>query len=216
MSLSEAAFEALYRAQAPRVLAYLNRRVVPQDAPDLLAETFLVAWRRRDAVPPGDQAIPWLFVVARNLVLADHRRRADHPAVVDANLIDAGPPGPVRSGAPGESAGESDATAERVRAALAELGDLDRELVLLTVWDGLTPSQAAVVVGLSAVNARVRLHRARGRLSGRLRSLIEAPDAEPAPPSSQPSIARTRGNTSGTPAARSTRAASVIVQRELT
>lgn len=216
MSLSEAAFEALYRAQAPRVLAYLNRRVAPQDAPDLLAETFLVAWRRRDAVPPGDQAIPWLFVVARNLVLADHRRRTDHPAVVDAHLIDAGALGPARADAARESASTGEATTERVRAALAELGDLDRELVLLTVWDGLTPSQAAVVVGLSAVNARVRLHRARGRLSGRLRSLLEAPDDDSAAPSSQPSIARTTGNTSGTPAARSTRAASVVVQRELT
>jgi RNA polymerase sigma-70 factor (ECF subfamily) len=59
--------------------------------------------------------------------------------------------------------------------ALDSLSDLDRELVTLTTWEGLTPAEAARVVGLTAGTARVRLHRARARLARhpRLRELLD-------------------------------------------
>jgi RNA polymerase sigma factor (sigma-70 family) len=58
-----------------------------------------------------------------------------------------------------------DALAERgrLRTALDGLADSDRELLLLVVWEGLSPAEAAVALGISQVAARSRLHRARKR-----------------------------------------------------
>ena len=58
-----------------------------------------------------------------------------------------------------------DAHAERgrLRTALNVLADSDRELLLLVAWEGLTPAEAAVALGISPVAARTRLHRARRR-----------------------------------------------------
>ena len=66
---------AAVRHNGPDLLSYLERRVADRaDAADLLAETFLIAWRRVDAIPADDQeARMWLYGVARN-VLANPRR----------------------------------------------------------------------------------------------------------------------------------------------
>lgn len=56
-------FVALWTEHAPRVMAYALRHVGPDGAEDVVAETFLVAWRRLDRVP--EDALPWLLVVAR-------------------------------------------------------------------------------------------------------------------------------------------------------
>ncbi len=67
-----AAFEALWDAQYPAILAYARRRFDEEDARDIAAETFLVAWRRRKDLP--EQATtPWLYGVARR-VAADRYR----------------------------------------------------------------------------------------------------------------------------------------------
>jgi DNA-directed RNA polymerase specialized sigma24 family protein len=67
-------FEAMYTATFNRIMGYALRRCPgPEDAADVVAETFAIAWRRIDDVPGGDQARLWLYRVARN-VLANHRR----------------------------------------------------------------------------------------------------------------------------------------------
>ena len=66
-------FVTLYERHASLVLAYARRRIGADDAEDVLAETFLVAWRRRDDVP--DDALPWLYAVAGN-VLRNRARSA--------------------------------------------------------------------------------------------------------------------------------------------
>ena len=71
-------FVSLYERHAALVLAYARRRIGAAEAEDVLAETFLVAWRRRDEVP--DDALPWLYAVAgnvlRNRVRSERRRAA--------------------------------------------------------------------------------------------------------------------------------------------
>lgn len=67
------------------------RRVPAGDAPDLLAETFLVVWRRRDTVPGGDVRAAWVFGVARRLVLAHHRDGMTRPTPVADPPEPAGP-----------------------------------------------------------------------------------------------------------------------------
>lgn len=166
----EAAFDRLFVAHRAPLLAYFLRRVdAPCDAADLLAEVFVVVWRRLDDVPAGGDATPWLYGVARR-VLANHRRgvrRRDGLAVkLRSTLERRAVPSPEASGVDGESVA-------RLRHALGTLPEIDREIVTLRAWECLSASDIALVVGGTPENVRVRLHRARGRL----RSMLELPDA---------------------------------------
>lgn len=167
-------FEALYRAHAGAVLAYCRRRN-PSAAEDALAETFLVAWRRLDAVP--NQELPWLLAVAHRVLAnarrADARRAAlNERAGSQREAVDAltAPPGPVVE-------------------ALQRLAERDREVLRLHAWEGLSAVEAAEVLGCSAVAFRLRLHRARRRLE---RSLAEVA-AEEARTSEPPRVAGVQG-----------------------
>jgi len=153
-------FEALYAAEGRRVLAYALRRTSqPADAADVLAEVFLVAWRRLDAVPPGDEARLWLYGVARR-VLANQRRGARRRDRLGQRLAAVLPDQVVAGPDPGDGRADTD----DVRAALAQLGDADREVIQLTTWEGLNAAQVAAVLGVPAATVRTRLHRARRRL----------------------------------------------------
>ncbi|MPR00389.1 sigma-70 family RNA polymerase sigma factor [Modestobacter sp. I12A-02628] len=148
-------FTALWEAHAGRVLAYATRHVGAHDAQEVVAETFLVAWRRLADVP--GQPLPWLLVVARNTV-ANHRRSSHRGAVLQGELAR------LQETAAGAGA---DVTATDRAAALARLAALsakEREALLLVNWDGLSPSDAAQVAGCSVSAFHVRLHRARRRL----------------------------------------------------
>jgi RNA polymerase sigma factor (sigma-70 family) len=162
-----ARFEELYVRCWAVVRRYVARRAAPGDVDDVVSETFLVAWRRLDAVPADE--IPWLLGVARK-VLATHRRTADRRLRLAERLaaepaLDAA--GPEPSGYP----------PEQIHAALALLPEPDREVLMLVYWDDLPPTRAARVVGSSAVATRVRLHRARARLRRVLAANTEGADA---------------------------------------
>ncbi|MEV4259420.1 RNA polymerase sigma factor, partial [Spirillospora sp. NPDC049652] len=90
-------FEDLYAENRAKVLGYALRRTGdPQDAADVVAETFLVAWRRLDDVPPGDEARLWLYGVARR-VLAGQRRGERRRSALGARLrSELAAAGPVR------------------------------------------------------------------------------------------------------------------------
>lgn len=143
----------------PRVLAYALRRADPEEAKDAVAETFTIAWRRLDRVPEGAGSLPWLLATARK-VLAN-RRRAE---VSRRRLTELAPR--VSGHVPDLATSITDAAA--LRQAFDALGDRDREVLALVAWDGLTPTEAAVVLGCSAATCSVRLHRARRRLAALL------------------------------------------------
>jgi RNA polymerase sigma-70 factor (ECF subfamily) len=166
-----AEFEELFRDTRAPLLAYLTRRAASEDAADLLADVYLVAWRRRSGLPSGDERRLWLYGVARRLLAEHHRLSWRRAEAEDAT--------PTPEPAPAD-----DARGAAVRRALGSLSDLDRELVTLTTWEGLTPADAAKVVGITAGTARVRLHRARARLARHpaLRGLLDGPDEEAAEP----------------------------------
>jgi RNA polymerase sigma factor (sigma-70 family) len=158
----EQRFRALFDEHRRLVLGYALRRVdEPADAADVVAETFLVAWRRLDDVPAGEEARPWLLGVARR-ALANQRRGARRRDGLTERLAQE-----LAAVVPA-SADEGDLV---VRRALASLSDADRELLLLAGWEGLTPTEIATVTGLRCVTVRSRLHRARGRLRAELRTL---------------------------------------------
>ncbi len=154
------------------MLAYAVRRVAhAQDASDVVAETFLVVWRRLDDVPLGGAARLWLYGVARH-VLANQQRSERRRARLAERLrqelpgaLEAVPPPASRTGA--------------VRVALARLGSEDQEILRLCGWEELTPGEIATVLGISQVAARSRLHRARRRLRAALERLPEPDEPDP-------------------------------------
>jgi RNA polymerase sigma-70 factor, ECF subfamily len=81
-------FELLFRANYPAVRAYALRRSSGDSAQDVVAETFLVAWRRLDDVPAD--ALPWLYGVARR-VLANQRRTMRRSEALGERLAGRGP-----------------------------------------------------------------------------------------------------------------------------
>ena len=155
-------FEEMFRENYAAVRAYALRRAPRDVVQDVVAETFLVAWRRLDEVP-GDP-LPWLYGVARR-VLANQLRSMHRRAALERRLAVSPPTAAPLD--PGESVGD----AEIVRAALARLSDRDREALLLSGWDGLFGARAARAAGCSRAAFAVRLHRARGRLAAQLSSL---------------------------------------------
>ncbi|MGY1740821.1 MULTISPECIES: RNA polymerase sigma factor [unclassified Blastococcus] len=166
-------FEEAYRACGAAVLGYALRRSASRDdALDVVAETFAVAWRRRQDLPAADDEVrPWLFGIAR-LCLANAARSASRAGRLGQRLADAFRDTPLPDPA---AVSEGRADSRRVRAALDLLSAADRELVTLVAWEGLTPAQAAAALGLTPGAARVRLHRARARL----RTALDDPPRTP-------------------------------------
>ena len=153
-------FELIYEANYRPVLGYVMRRTgTPDDAADVIAETFLTAWRRLEDIPAGEAARPWLFGVARR-VLANQGRAERRRNALGERL---------RSELANARYGrEPSAGLRDVAAAFRSLADADREILALTGWEGLDPGQIAVVLGCSRNAARIRLHRARRRFADKL------------------------------------------------
>jgi RNA polymerase sigma-70 factor (ECF subfamily) len=151
-------FEGIFSACYPRVLGYAIRRTDDRAAAeDAVSETFLIAWRRLDAVPA--EALPWLLGVARK-VLANQRRAAGR-AAPDGPLI---PLEAVPDPDPGTAVADLVADREAFAGAFAALGPADREVLALVSWDGLSAGEAAAVLGCRPATFYLRLHRARRRL----------------------------------------------------
>lgn len=160
--LAQARFSRLYREQGRAVLVYALRRVEDrEDAADVVAETFLIAWRRLGEVPVDAGAKLWLYAVARRVIANLHRgerrrTRLGRRLAESLRTELATHPAPT-----GEAA--------EILRAMAELSEEDRELLLLVSWEELSPGEAASVLEISSLAARSRLHRARRRL----RALLE-------------------------------------------
>jgi RNA polymerase sigma-70 factor, ECF subfamily len=157
-------FELLYGVHAPAVKAYLMRRADPAAVEDLLAEVFIVVWRRLEELPA--EPLPWLLGVARRQLSTQRRGELRRAALRDrlAQVVTLAP----------EPAA---ATLGVLGGALGRLSPSDRELLLLIAWEQLTPRQAAETLGISPATLRVRLHRARRRLAQALEG--EQPSCPP-------------------------------------
>lgn len=136
---------AALRKDGADLLAYFERRVEPRDdAADLLAETMLQAWRRRESAPRDATEIRmWLFGIARN-VLANHRRSGRRRVALASKL----------RGHLNRSVTPSEEDALVVRDAVERLDPEQRELVKLINWEGFTVKEAATILGLNPSTAR--------------------------------------------------------------
>ena len=148
-------FEAAYRELYAPICGYALRRVSePEDAAEVISETFATLWRRFDRAPQGEELRPWLFGVARRLIANQRRgqhRRSALSERLAANLDPA-------------ATAHTDETPSELSRAFASLSDSDRELLSLVAWEGLTREELAVALGTNRAAVRLRLHRARRRL----------------------------------------------------
>lgn len=159
-----AELEAFYRDHLPFVRSYLARRLNdPCDVADVTADVFLAVVRSADTYraelgPPR----AWLTGIARNAVTDHLRRNARHDSTLRRLA--------------GQRWLDEDSTHRIVvriaaeapaRALLDRIADLPaslRDVVELVAVDGLTVTDAATVLQISAGAARVRYHRARRQL----------------------------------------------------
>jgi RNA polymerase sigma-70 factor (ECF subfamily) len=142
------------------VLRYAARRVDPDTARDVTAETFLIAWRKRSAVPQaGQDVLPWLYGVARRVLANEMRRERRSERLVARIVADRRDRDAVTAPDPGDHVAGVSALAQ----ALEALSPADREVLQLLGWEELTVRQAAVVLGCTPATAAVRAFRAKRR-----------------------------------------------------
>ena len=147
-------FATVYAEHLPAISRYLARRVERDAVEDLAADVFALAWRKRDAVTPGEE-LPWLYRIAANLV-ANHRRKRAASASFIASLR------------PADSAPAADDIViadQSLAAAWKQLKAKDREVLALSVFEDLPVATIATALGVSANAVSIRLHRARKQLS---------------------------------------------------
>ncbi len=168
---AEDRFAALFRQHWSAVHAYARRRSINDtDAHDIASETFTVAWRRFDELPP-DHVLPWLYRTAAN-VLANRdrstRRRLRLVAKMDSQ------PRP-RFAAVDDVITDDAALA----AAFATLDDDQRELLRLVAWEGLTNDEIGAVLDISSNAVASRVSRARAKFEDALATADEPSGHEP-------------------------------------
>lgn len=146
---------------AEPVRRYLFRRTDAATADDVFGDTLLVCWRRIDDVP--QDALPWAIVVARHCLNNAYRAKRRRTRLI-GRIIALDPPSEAVDSDPPVSCVTGPTVDATVTAALAELRNGDAEVLRLWAWDELTSPQLAVVLGISANAAAIRLHRAKGRL----------------------------------------------------
>jgi RNA polymerase sigma-70 factor (ECF subfamily) len=157
----EIRFRRLYETHYARLLAYASRRCSdPNEAHDVVADTFLVLWRRIAAAPSDDdEVLLWLYGVIRR-VLANrdrsYRRRerlAERLSSVSRDVTDQ------------EQSAHSQIDLRGLVVALLHLTEREREILLLAAWENLSNAEIARVLECSENAAAIRLHRARKRLT---------------------------------------------------
>jgi RNA polymerase sigma-70 factor (ECF subfamily) len=175
--LSRLKFDQCYDAHCSQILGYALRRVDGRHAAEeVLAETYAVAWRRRDSIP--NEPLPWLYAIAARVISNQRRSTRRRLRLVDRTAAEP----EVFARDPADLVAERDLT----RKAFAKLSAPQREVLRLAAWEGLDATDAAVVLGCSAGAFRVRLHRARRDLEKHLALDGHVPTGRPVSPRPRP------------------------------
>ncbi len=155
----EAQFQRLFASHHKAIQRYCLRRLPSSEANDAASEVFLVAWRRIDEIPTGDEALPWLYGIGRNVVrnIARSARRKLRLAAKVASLAPSSVPAT-------ETIVVRHTEHERALDALARLRPEDQELIRLRTWEELSIRQIASIVGLTERAVESRLMRSRRKL----------------------------------------------------
>ncbi len=176
----DAHFAQLYADHYAEVLRFVTRRAHPLNVDNVVSETFIAAWLRRETLPTP--ALPWLYRTARNVMLNSARGSGRRQALALRVAAHAGCGFGGYGGYGGYEGADDVAALERqldLRAAFSALSAADQEVLVLHVWEDLDARAAAAVIGCSRATYSMRLTRARRRLAALLR---ETPSPVPASP----------------------------------
>ena len=155
-------FAALFDRHASVIHRYVARRLGPDAADDLVAETFLIAFQRRGGYDTAyADARPWLYGIATNLI---GRHRRDEVRMFRAMARTGADPGQAEAVAEQATRrAAAQAVRRQLASALAGLPAGQRD-VLLLVASGLSLAETAQALGVPAGTAASRLARARGKV----------------------------------------------------
>jgi RNA polymerase sigma factor (sigma-70 family) len=166
MTSAEERFTSLYEQHYAALERYVYRRAPDVSVRDVVADVFLVVWRRLDDVP--EPPLPWIYGIARRVLAneirgSQRRHRLQEKIAVDANKNS-------------DDHAEHVASRAAVAAAFEGLSEADKEALRLVAWEALSARDAATAAGCSLPTFAMRLHRARRRL---LRNLEGRTDPSP-------------------------------------
>jgi RNA polymerase sigma-70 factor (ECF subfamily) len=156
-------FERLYQEHFDVIYRYVARRLPPGQRDEVVAETFVTAWRK--FATTDDPSLPWLVRLASTEITQNQRRAEQHAedlAMRDLNMSD-------RHGL--------DTVAE-FSSAFSQLSSEDAELLRLVHWDHLSRVEIAELYGCPVATINVRYHRAKSRLLGAMNHSGQESDDE--------------------------------------
>jgi RNA polymerase sigma-70 factor, ECF subfamily len=155
-------FTVLFRRHAPHIQRYVVRRLGQDAADDIVAETFLLAFRQRDSYDQArTDARPWLYGIATNLI--GRHRRAEirlYRALARTGADPVMEPFTDRV----DDQVSAGTASRRLAAGLARLPEQLRDTLLLVAWSGLSYEEAATALGVPVGTVRSRMSRARSTL----------------------------------------------------
>ncbi len=150
-STSTSTFESFYREHYGAISRYIARRVSPSSHDEIVAATFVVAWRKFADV--DDPSLSWLYRIASYEVAHERRRIGRHPQAAELNDLQLTDMSPLED-------------VFDVSRAFSQLSESDAELLRLVYWENLSRDEIAEVLATSVNAVNVRYHRALGRLAG--------------------------------------------------
>jgi RNA polymerase sigma factor (sigma-70 family) len=159
-SEADVKFTELFTRYSKLVQAYCARRVERSLVADAVADTFLVAWRRLDQIDDVDNALPWLYGTAYRVIL--HHWRSTTRAT---NLLHRLDDGDVGDGSATEAIVIRRQDSELVLLAASRLNVIDREILRLEFWEGLSHADVAKALAITPQAIRQRAYRARRNLT---------------------------------------------------
>ncbi|MDF5755361.1 RNA polymerase sigma factor [Spongiactinospora sp. TRM90649] len=160
------AFEGIFDAHFAEIHRYASQRLGTDSAEDVVAETFLIAFRKRASYDPARATVrAWLYGIATNLIGKQRRLEVRTLRALARHGVDPDVPGHEDHVAVRVSA---QSLRPSLAAAVAELDRRDRDVLLLVALAGLSNDEIATALGIPYGTVGSRLNRARRKLRGSL------------------------------------------------
>jgi RNA polymerase sigma-70 factor (ECF subfamily) len=154
------ALEECYRTLGPMVMSYLSRYVPRPDIEDVLQRVFYEVWRARDRYDPALPLRAWVLGIARKRAIDHLRKRRDIVVPLDS----------MRgiTGEDGREFADRLGWADEVRTALQLLPDIQRQVIELAYFQGLTQTEISAALDVPLGTVKTRTSRGLQRLAGLL------------------------------------------------
>jgi len=174
MADSEARFVAVYEEFYPDVYAYCRRRLGSDVTDDVVADTFLTAWRRIEDLPPGPEALLWLYQVAYRSI-GHQWRSVSRRKKLETKMNSFG----HHIAPPTEDFVIQTGEARQILQAASRLKPTDYEVLRLASWEQLSHAEIGHVLGITTDAVTQRLYRARKAITKEINRIQSPSPAAP-------------------------------------